>query len=307
MNEHPTIRKLPANSQGKDYVVGDLHGCRDLLLRLLAEVKFDPNHDRLFSVGDLIDRGPQSLECLFLSAMPWFYAVQGNHENMLLNFFLPYLQTGRLESLEDVNQTDFLWNGGEWIKDYYLPDQKSMTTEFNQALMLVLDMPLMWVVGEGENRFHVIHAELVKPNFRNQKKPVWLDSDIDQWLRKQSIPPDVTERLNWARAIMTEAERKPMLTFQPGLSPTFCGHTYDIQPRQVLSHVCIDTGAFLSLSSELAMPVDDYGLTLFDVKDSCWLTATHHRKECVWGEFPIRNQLLPSPSEVLLRDFFTRA
>ena len=58
------IRKLPTNALGKDYVVGDLHGCFDLLQRLLHEVEFNKVTDRLFSVGDLIDRGQDSFKCM---------------------------------------------------------------------------------------------------------------------------------------------------------------------------------------------------------------------------------------------------
>jgi serine/threonine protein phosphatase 1 len=59
----PLIKKLPANTQGTDYVVGDLHGCFKLLERLLADVQFDKANDRLFSVGDLADRGPDCVLC----------------------------------------------------------------------------------------------------------------------------------------------------------------------------------------------------------------------------------------------------
>ena len=82
------IQKLPSNQLGKDYIVGDLHGCFSLLERLMKEVSFNKNHDRLFSVGDLIDRGPESLRCLQLLSEPWFYAVKGNHEDMFLELFM---------------------------------------------------------------------------------------------------------------------------------------------------------------------------------------------------------------------------
>jgi len=58
------IQKLPGIYLGKDYIAGDLHGCFSLLERLMEEVSFDKNHDRFFSVGDLIDRGPESFRCL---------------------------------------------------------------------------------------------------------------------------------------------------------------------------------------------------------------------------------------------------
>ena len=54
----------PLNRHGRDYVIGDLHGQWQALQRALGEVAFDPARDRLFSVGDLADRGPDSLRCL---------------------------------------------------------------------------------------------------------------------------------------------------------------------------------------------------------------------------------------------------
>lgn len=291
MIQHSLIRNLPTNLHGKDFVVGDVHGCLDLLLKLLEEVKFDASKDRLFAVGDLIDRGPHSLACLFLSASPWFYSVQGNHEAMLLQFFSTYLQTGRLHSLEDVNQTGFLDYGGDWVTEYFLADHQVMTPEFNQGLLLALGMPLMWVVGEGSERFHVIHAELVTPRARTLTETVWLDKDIDQWLKKQTLSETVADRLYWSRSLANEAQRKPTPTFQPGLSPTFCGHTYDAQPKQSLSHICLDTGAFLTQWPEAGLPLEvktTHGLTLFDVKESSWITASYKSQDFIRGDLPIR-------------------
>ncbi len=77
---------LPANSAGRDLIVGDLHGHRALFELELERIAFDPSRDRVLSVGDLIDRGPDSLETLALIDEPWFHAVLGNHELMLLNY-----------------------------------------------------------------------------------------------------------------------------------------------------------------------------------------------------------------------------
>lgn len=278
MLQQSLIRKLPTNLHGKDFVVGDIHGCVDLLLRLLNEVNFDTSKDRLFAVGDLIDRGPHSLECLQLSASPWFYSVQGNHEAMMLHFFSSYLQTGRLESLDDVKQSGFLDYGGDWIRPYFRAKHQVMTPEFNQGLLLALGMPLMWIVGEGQERYHIIHAELTRPRSQQSNEPVWLDQDIDQWLKNQTIPEDVADRLYWSRSLARSAQYTSLPTVQPGLSTTFCGHTYDVQPRQFLSHICIDTGAFLNqLPDEELIPEEQagFGLTLFDVKESSWISASY--------------------------------
>lgn len=68
------------------YAVGDLQGCLKPLQCLLEQVAFDPAHDQLWLVGDLVNRGPQSLETLrFLySIRHAVISVLGNHDLHLL-------------------------------------------------------------------------------------------------------------------------------------------------------------------------------------------------------------------------------
>jgi len=83
MTYHITI---PSNKYGRDFVVGDIHGQIDLFREALSFEGFNPKQDRVFSVGDLIDRGPDSLACLELLNQRWFYAVRGNHEQMMIDW-----------------------------------------------------------------------------------------------------------------------------------------------------------------------------------------------------------------------------
>lgn len=100
----PLVRRFTRNTQGRDFVVGDVHGCFTKLADDLAAVGFDPNAgDRLFSVGDLVDRGPESDRALDWLALPWFFAVRGNHEDFAIRWPNGHVSPGC-----------YAFNGGDW-------------------------------------------------------------------------------------------------------------------------------------------------------------------------------------------------
>lgn len=82
----PLVRRFARNTLGRDLIVGDVHGCFTRLQAALDAVGFNPARDRLFSVGDLVDRGPESDQALAWLARPWFHAVSGNHEAAAIYF-----------------------------------------------------------------------------------------------------------------------------------------------------------------------------------------------------------------------------
>ena len=70
------------------YVIGDVQGCYDELNELCKKINFNPNHDLLIFAGDLVNRGPKSLEVLnfCLKNKKSVRGVLGNHD-----FYLLYL------------------------------------------------------------------------------------------------------------------------------------------------------------------------------------------------------------------------
>jgi bis(5'-nucleosyl)-tetraphosphatase (symmetrical) len=70
------------------YCIGDVQGCFDELKHLLHVINYDRSCDHLWFVGDLVNRGPKSLEVLrFIKQLPNVKVVLGNHDLHLLNFY----------------------------------------------------------------------------------------------------------------------------------------------------------------------------------------------------------------------------
>jgi len=79
--------KLGKNTIGRDFIVGDIHFKMPDFFYGLNELDFKPTRDRILSVGDLVDRGPDPASGLKLLDQPWFHMVMGNHEQMLIQAY----------------------------------------------------------------------------------------------------------------------------------------------------------------------------------------------------------------------------
>ncbi|HDR2498827.1 TPA: protein-serine/threonine phosphatase [Enterobacter roggenkampii] len=135
------------------WVVSDIHGCYQRLMDELKRRHFNPYEDLLISVGDMIDRGPDSVKSLQLINEKWFRAVRGNHEQM---------------ALDSLDNNDFsLWtmNGGIWFRQLER-DQQQLALSLLEACH---DLPHIIEITCANGLNVIAHADYPGAEYRWQK------------------------------------------------------------------------------------------------------------------------------------------
>jgi serine/threonine protein phosphatase 1 len=192
----------------RTFVIGDIHGCHDAMLRLLRLIAPDPDRDVLIFLGDYIDRGPASRQVIttlldLRQTHRHLVTLMGNHEQMLLDYLAGreqeiFLTSGGIETLESYGIINF---SDIWTQRILPPAHLEFLTE----------LPLFW---EDEEYIYV-HAALEPgvPLARQQRE--WL-----LWGRYGFIDSDH----DFGRRVIY-------------------GHTHWPAPRVEANKIGIDTGA----------------------------------------------------------------
>ncbi|MGL6227939.1 MAG: metallophosphoesterase [Culicoidibacterales bacterium] len=139
------IKHFEINKKGRDFVVGDIHGFFTKLKKQLDEMGFDYENDRLFSVGDLVDRGPESHLALDWLSYSWFHPVRGNHEELTIEF------------CNEIEKYHHEWlhvrNGGKW----YIETECNVQEYFKDAF---LKLPICIDVMTNNGLVGIVHADI---------------------------------------------------------------------------------------------------------------------------------------------------
>lgn len=203
---------LPLSTNKRHLVFGDIHGRFTTFINLLDKVNYDPSSDMLYSVGDLIDRGPDSVSVVEFFMQDNCYAVRGNHEQMIVN--LPewhqvwmHPPNGGPNTLASMDQhgKDFAW-----LQDY------------------CTSTPILLDVGDTDNEyaFRIVHAE---------NPFIWSEQRLVEFLSNLSSVEMGESELLWGRdnisLLLNNIHSMKPGTYGIQVDPdrskrsTFCGHT----------------------------------------------------------------------------------
>lgn len=257
----PFLKTVQANIDGRDFVVGDLHGCFDELGFLLRHVKFNPLSDRLFSTGDLLDRGPKSTECISLLNKQWFYPVLGNHEDLIL---------AKIKLVEENNTSSLTSEEISYVK------------QFMKYKNQIFELPLVYEVEHLlHGKIYIVHAEILPEHLNtfdeddlghleytryfDAMQKFDFSTTIQNFFAnnvEQIIDYKLKQKMLWSRKNVSsfyksnkENIEKSDFSFLDNNSfssiyKIFCGHNIVPFPMKIGQQYYIDTGAALGHSSK---------------------------------------------------------
>ena len=230
------IEKYRVNLFGTDYICADIHGHFSILKSLLRKVNFDVTKDRLFCLGDLIDRGDESHKALEYLQFPWFHAILGNHELMLI----------RAYETDDPKVYDwwYYW-GGDWAealsKEELLPYYEAFT-----QLPVAIELSL-----RNQRKVGLVHAQL--PNSvswstvcdRLSRIPQDV-SDPETYINSSGkYKSDLAEML-WSKSQIHGGDKeKSKIRAVQDIDHVFHGHSivYD-RPETISNRTFMDLGSY---------------------------------------------------------------
>lgn len=208
------IKRFSINTEGRDFAVGDIHGHFTRLQAVLDAAGFDPAVDRLFSVGDLVDRGPECEDVEEWLAKSWFHPVRGNHDDYVC----------RYDTCEIGN---WMLNGGSWFVGLPEVQQQCLAIAFRE-------IPIGIEVETEHGLVGLLHADCVFDSWSELKHE--LDQPSSNQRRKL-----VMNTCMWSRTRVEHSDERVV----HGLRALVVGHT-PLRAPVVLGNVHhIDTGGWL--------------------------------------------------------------
>ena|SRR3989338_6719638 len=245
------------------YAIGDVQGCYDELQALLQLIHFQPSQDQLWFVGDLINRGPKSLETLrFIKSLPNKIAVLGNHD-----LYLIVLAAGHTYSHHSLHTILTAPDRDELI--HWLRHQPLL--HYDATLNYVMThagIPPQWNLQAVQQYAHEVEQALQTDNYAYWIRHLF-DKQINRWhgqLNKNDrlcyiVNAFTRMRFCTAEGILDLKNKGELMTAAPGYLPWFK------IPNRATNHVPLIFGHWAALRGQVDVP-NVYALDT----------------GCVWGE-----------------------
>lgn len=193
------------------YAIGDVHGCFKTFQRLLRRIAFDPGQDRLWFVGDLVNRGPRSLAMLRWAAEQGdqIVVVLGNHDLHLLARAAGVSEVKKRDTLEEVLAAPDRDELLAWLQ------RRPLAHREGDVLLVHAGLFPEWKPGEVERL-----AREVEERLRGDKAPKLLAA-IDQ--KSAERWKDDLSGHERARAVLAGLARLRTLDAEGRMCPDFSG------------------------------------------------------------------------------------
>jgi bis(5'-nucleosyl)-tetraphosphatase (symmetrical) len=222
------------------YAIGDIQGCFDALTRLLDYLGFNPTRDRLWLVGDLVNRGPQSLAVLrFVHGLgDAAVTVLGNHDLHLVmraaNFGKPSREDTFGDVLSAADREELL----TWLRGLPL-----FHLEDDQAMVHAGLLP-QWDVHQARDLSDEVVAALTAPNYQDflanmwgSEPTTWQDS-LAGWDRLRVVVNAMT-RMRFCQPDGAMELRAPGAKGPPERGPAGCLPWFELPNRRSRDHLLV--------------------------------------------------------------------
>ncbi len=164
------------------YVIGDLQGCYDQLIELLEQINYQKDHDHLWFVGDIVNRGPKSLECLrFVKQLHdegKAEMVLGNHDFHLLAAYSGLEKfVSKSDTLAPILEADDVHQLIDWLRRQPL----MVTHPVYHAVMVHAGIPPQWSIEEAKRYAKEVERQLAQPDWQHYLINHLFGSKPDSW------------------------------------------------------------------------------------------------------------------------------
>ncbi|MES2142041.1 MAG: symmetrical bis(5'-nucleosyl)-tetraphosphatase [Pseudomonadota bacterium] len=139
------------------YVIGDIQGCFDPFIRLLEKINFNSDRDCLWLTGDLVNRGPMSLEVLrFVKSLKYSQVVLGNHDLHLLSVLYGKASLDKQDTLESILNAPDKDALGTWLRHRPLLHHDAVF----DVILLHAGLPPQWDLNKALQCAHELETML---------------------------------------------------------------------------------------------------------------------------------------------------